>query len=109
MAIFVLINGGSFSATGMTASALRMHKKGVFIGEETGGNKVILSGNAWEYKLPNTKIECYISHRTYLLNEGQNDGHGIIPDHLVEYSIENILLKRDLENIVISNLLIKQI
>ena len=107
--IFVLINGGSFSATGMTASALRMHKKGVFIGEETGGNKVILSGNAWEYKLPNTKIECYISHRTYLLNEGQNDGHGIIPDHLVEYNIENILLKRDLENIVISNLLIKQI
>jgi hypothetical protein len=91
----VLINGGSFSATAMVAAILERDKRAIFIGEETGGNKFIISGDPVEVDLPHTKIKCYISTATYRIVEGLNQGHGVLPTYEVIPTIEDILEKRD--------------
>ncbi len=96
--LYILINGGSFSCTGMVSSCLQQNNCGTFIGQETGGNKYILSGDADEIILPNTKIECQISTVPYILRaQYNNDGHGVMPDYTVAYSIEDIIMGKDKE------------
>lgn len=41
--LYVLINGGTFSNSGIVSSYLELTKRGVFIGEETAGNKILLA------------------------------------------------------------------
>lgn len=96
--VFVLINGGSFSATGEFASAMKRNNRGVFIGEETGGNHVIGGGQVFNNKLtlPNTGIECIVGTEATILGDiAENDGHGTMPDYFVENSLNDIIANRD--------------
>ncbi|PWV47761.1 S41 family peptidase [Chitinophaga sp. S165] len=93
--LFVLINGGSFSNTAIVSACLERDKRAVFIGEETGGNKHVISGNPTEILLPATHIRCFISTTTYLITNGNNDGHGVLPTYPVPPSITDILTGRD--------------
>lgn len=93
--IYVLINGGSFSSTAIVISILERDKRGIFIGEETGGNKYIISGDPIEVLLPITKIRSYISTTTYNITTGVNKGHGVFPTYPVKIKIENILQSND--------------
>jgi Peptidase family S41 len=93
--LYILINGGSFSVSGIAASYLQETKRGVFIGEETAGNKTILSGNPITKILPNTKIECQISTTKYIIRNTVNDGHGIIPAHYITPAVLNIIRNED--------------
>lgn len=92
--LYVLINGGSFSNTGMVASCLDSFKRAIFVGQEAGGNKYILSGDAEDIELPATKIHCQVSTVPYILRpqyKNDNDGHGIIPQYTILPAIEDIL------------------
>lgn len=94
--VYVLINGGSFSNSGIVSSCLQKNKRATFIGEETGGNKTILSGNAKSFVLPNTKINCEIAATEYLIRaNSENNGHGVFPDYYVPCTIEDIINNRD--------------
>lgn len=93
--LIVLINGGSYSSTAMVAATLERDKRAVFIGEETGGNKIIITGNPVEVVLPHTKIRCYISTTTYRIVEGINHGHGVLPTYEAIPAMEDIREKRD--------------
>ena len=55
--LYILINGGSFSATGLLISLLKYNHIGQFIGEESGGS-YITSANKFQrnIELPNTKL-----------------------------------------------------
>ena len=46
--LLVLINGGSFSSTAILCACLRRDQRALFIGEETGGNAHIISGDPVE-------------------------------------------------------------
>jgi Peptidase family S41 len=95
--LYVLINGGSFSNSAIVSSCLDLSKRGIFIGEETGGNKTVLSGNATNKVLPNTKIACQISTTKYIIRNGPNDGHGIIPAYIVVPDISDVIENKDVE------------
>lgn len=97
--IFVLINGGSFSASCLVAAYLKHHNRATFIGEETSGAlEGCNAGITPYYVLPNTKLKIRVpvfrvQHDIYKINTG----HGIIPDYRVEYTINDIFAKKDLE------------
>jgi hypothetical protein len=97
--VFVLVNGGSFSASCLVAAYLKYHNRATFIGEETAGAaEGCNAGITPYYKLPNTKIRVRMpAFRIVHDVEPVITGHGIIPDFRVEYTIRDFLNRRDLE------------
>lgn len=93
--LVVLVDGGSFSATGMVLSCLERHERATFIGEEAGGNRTVLAGSPRHFVLPNSRINCYISTRLWQLSDRPNDGHGVMPTIAVSPTIEDIIAGRD--------------
>lgn len=97
--LYVLINGGCFSNTASFCSRIEYYKRGTFIGEETGGNKVVFSG-VFGLKektvLPNTKIICEnANYRMTVTDITTNTGHGVVPAHLVVPAINDIIANKD--------------
>jgi hypothetical protein len=93
--LFTLINGGSFSSTAIVCSYLELTKRSVFIGDETAGNKVIISGDPIDITLPHTRILCEISTEKYLIRNSDNNGHGIKPDYHITPTIDDVISNRD--------------
>ena len=93
--LFILINGGSFSSTAILCSYLELTKRSVFVGDETAGNKVAISGDPVDMTLPNTRILCEISTTKYIIRNSSNDGHGIIPAYPVGPTIDDAISNRD--------------
>jgi hypothetical protein len=78
--LMVLVNGGSFSNSGIVASAISKHKRGLITGEETGGNGVILCGSIREIKLPNSGIIVEVPTLQFVINgDLENTGRGFNP------------------------------
>lgn len=98
--VYVLTNGGSFSASCLVSAYLKETDRATFIGRETGGtiegcNAVITA----YYKLPNTKAKVRVPtfrllHDVYTKG---NTGHGIIPDYETNYTFKDLFYKKDLE------------
>jgi len=105
--IFVLINGGSFSASCLVAGYLKAFNKATFIGEETGGAvEGCNAGITPFYKLPNTKIRVRVPAFRIVHDVCPAiTGHGILPDHKIEYGLKDFLAKRDLELLKVKELL----
>lgn len=79
--LIVLINGGSFSNSGIVASCLKRNTKTTFVGEETGGNDKVLAGYIKEIILPFSQIEVQIPTKQFMLdNDLPLTGRGTIPD-----------------------------
>ncbi len=97
--VFVLINGGSFSASCLVAAYLKYNNRAVFIGEETAGAmEGCNAGVTPYYKLPNTKIKVRVpAFRIAHDVCPQITGHGIIPDHKIEYGIKDVYSRKDLD------------
>jgi hypothetical protein len=97
--IIVLINGGSFSASSLVATYLKSTGRATFIGEETGGTaEGCNAGITPYYTLPNTRIRVRTpAFRIVHDVSPQITGRGIMPDHKTEYSLKDIMRKRDLE------------
>ena len=93
--LFILINGGTFSSTAILSSYLNFTKRGIFIGEETGGNKIILSGDPIDTILPNTKIQFQFSTVKYFIREGKNIRHGVVPNYYIIPSIDIEIMNKD--------------
>lgn len=94
--LYVLINGGSFSNSGIVSTILKKYNRAIFIGTETGGNNKVLAGDVTEYNLPNTKIHFEIPTRRYMLRESLPlTGHGTIPDYEIPDNINDVLANKD--------------
>lgn len=93
--LIVLINGGSFSNTAIVASYLQYTRGAIIIGEESGGNRTVISGMAEEFILPASRLRVYISTKNYNIRNGINDGRGVTPQITIEPSIGQILNKQD--------------
>ena len=96
--VFILENGRSFSATGEFMTAVYANKRGVFIGEESGagigGNT---SGIMVGLKLDNSGITVSIPMVGYYMagDHGPHPERGILPDHEVIPTVEDLLEGRD--------------
>lgn len=97
--VYVLVNGGSFSMSSICASYLKYKRKAIIIGEETGGNKTGSNAmNSGKLILPNSKANITIPlYHIYYNPTLHNDGKGVEPDHKINYEINDVLNKRDLE------------
>lgn len=91
--VYVLINGGSFSASCIISSNLKGTKRAVFVGEETGGAyNGTVAGLMPLFELPNSKLKARIGlmcirpeHQT------PEEGRGIIPDVAITPSLDDRL------------------
>ena len=95
---YILIDGGSFSATSEFAALMHHHRKAVFIGEETGGGYYgNTSGNRRRVTLTNTGISVSIPYWRYLVDVTGNQFHGkgVIPQYSVSYSPDDIRNGKD--------------
>lgn len=97
--IFVLINGGSFSASSIISSKLKFDKKAFLVGEETGGANDGTVAGFYSYQvLPNSKLTLPIG--LLLVNPNitlTNSQHGVIPDTTVTETLQDIINKNDVQ------------
>ncbi len=94
--LYILINGGSFSNSGIVSAALQYYKRGTFIGEETGGNKNVLCAYEKSIVLPNTRIKVEMPTRQFAIREpDKNTGHGTMPNITIKPSITAMIEGRD--------------
>jgi hypothetical protein len=94
--LYVLVNGGTFSASSAISSVLKAHQRCIFIGEETGGNPVIFSGGGSYIQLPNTKTNILIPTLRFNIQSNlYNTGSGIIPDYPAAPTLSDILSGND--------------
>ena len=96
-AVYILIDGGSFSATADFAATAAFHQRATFIGEETGG---VAEGNNSGVEigltLPESHLHLGIPIYAYVnaVDKG-NHGRGTIPAHIVTQRIDYLARGRD--------------
>jgi hypothetical protein len=95
--VAILIDGGSFSATGETTSAFHYYRKAVFFGEECGsGYYGNTSGFMVTATLPSSRLQIRIPLVLYVMAvDGYPKDRGIVPDFPVTPMIEDLLAGRD--------------
>lgn len=107
--VYVMTNGGTFSMASYVASYLQHKKQAVVVGEETGGSeygsRAMASGHI---TLPNSevKIQFNIYQMTHRLNI-EDKGHGVMPDHATQYTIDDKLTGKDIDIEAIKNIIKK--
>jgi len=108
--IYVLINGGSFSASCLVASYLKSGGRALAIGQETGGGEEgCNAGITPFYTLPETGIQVRVpAFRVEHDVCPQALGRGVLPDYPVEYSFKDLVNRRDLELQKVKELLRKE-
>ncbi|WP_162989980.1 S41 family peptidase [Chryseobacterium sp. 6424] len=97
--IYVLINGGSFSAASILPSKLKYEKKALLVGEETGGaNDGTVAGRYAIKKLPSSKLPLPIGLMLIQPNiEFSHTKKGVVPHHEILPSSEDVLRKKDIQ------------
>jgi C-terminal processing protease CtpA/Prc len=97
--LYVLINGGSFSASCILSSSLKSNPKVIFVGEETGGAfNGTVAGIMPVVDLPNSKIPLRLGLMNIkTINQSEIDGRGIFPDKEIIPSIEDKISNKDPE------------
>ena len=96
--VYILINGGSFSATSEFSSHAHYLKRATFIGEESaGGYYGNSSGFSPLVKLPNTQVGVVVPIVTYYMAVSgyKAASRGIVPDYPVEHTIEDLIAGKD--------------
>jgi len=96
--VFFLVNGGTFSSTAEFAAIAKSNKRGLFIGEETGGGYYgNTSGDRSTIYLPNTKIRVNIPLTRYTLavEPLKHGDRGVMPDVDIEPTINDKVSGRD--------------
>lgn len=95
--IYLLINGSSFSASSIIASKLKFDQRATLVGEETGGaNDGTVAGRYATIKLPNSKLDFPIGIMLIKPHiEFTNTQKGVTPNQIVDYSLFDVLSKKD--------------
>jgi len=95
--LYVLVGGWSFSASGMFTALLKTHDKGIFIGEEAGGNPVSQVGDFEQMlTLPTSGVRMIIPLIYEKMNVNfENTGHGVLPDYPIRPSIQDMIDGKD--------------
>jgi hypothetical protein len=97
--LYVLTDGGTFSAGSMVAANLKKYRAVTLVGEETGGSRNIWTAGQMKSEiLPESKMTLSYGILPFTFgDQTDNTGHGTMPDVPVNYTIEDYLAKKDLE------------
>ena len=103
--LYVIINGGSYSASSLISTNLQANKRAFFVGEETGGDfNGTVAGLMPKFKLPNSKLTMSVG-TVYLspLEIRQEIGRGIFPNKEIKPTLKSKIKNQDVELIWILN------
>jgi C-terminal processing protease CtpA/Prc len=97
--VYVLINGGSFSASSIISSNLKGSKRAYFVGEETGGAfNGTVAGQMPSVKLPHSKIKVKMGLLSCIPHHKADvEGRGIFPDMEIKPTLEDRIKGTDPE------------
>ena len=97
--VYVLINGGSFSASSIISSNLKGSKRAVFVGEETGGAyNGTVAGFMPMVEMPHSKINVRMGLMACIpVYKTDIEGHGIYPDKEIIPTLEDRISNIDPE------------
>lgn len=97
--IYVLINGGSFSASCLLSSTLKANKNVTFVGEETGGAfNGTVAGIMPVVNLPNSKLALRLGLMDIKpINQTEVFGRGVFPDIEITPTIQDRIAGKDPE------------
>jgi hypothetical protein len=94
----VLANGASGSMAAVVCSFLKSNQRAVFVGEETGGAmEGPTSRSSTKLILPNSHIPITVPLTKTVNAVTYTKGRGVLPDHWIEPSIEDLLHGVDTE------------
>lgn len=93
--VLFLIDGIGNSTTGHFMSLVKVHKLGTIIGEELGSNQFCSAGST-TCRLKNTKLSYYVANNTHISTATSlPDEIGILPDHYIHQSIDDVINRKD--------------
>ncbi|WP_026718546.1 S41 family peptidase [Flavobacterium antarcticum] len=97
--MYVLIDGGSFSASSIISSNLKGSKRATFVGEETGGAfNGTVAGQMPIIELPNSKVKMRVGLMKIAAHyKTEEVGHGIRPDVEIIPTLEDKINGNDPE------------
>jgi C-terminal processing protease CtpA/Prc len=97
--VFVLINGGSFSASSIISSNLKGTERAFFVGEETGGAyNGTVAGTMPYFKLPHSKVEVRFGLQLIAPSEKTKIyGRGIFPNKTIKPILQDRIENNDPE------------
>ena len=96
-AVYVLIDGGSISATAEFCATVDYYKRATFIGEETGGAaEGDTGGGDINPTLPESHLQIRIPGEAYfsVVDQG-NRRRGTLPKHVVVQTVDDLVRGRD--------------
>ena len=89
--VYVLINGRSFSASSVFSNVIKARKRGIIVGEETGGayNSTV-AGQTKLVRLPNSKLILYFGLMVLETPfKTEIEGYGVKPDIVITPTLED--------------------
>ncbi|WP_428658074.1 S41 family peptidase [Runella sp.] len=98
--VYLLTNGGSFSAAAIFPSIIQQYNpRAITIGRETGGGQHGCNAFISPYvTLPNTKAKVRIPMFKIVLHvPGHDKGRGVMPDIPVAYTFQDVVNTKDLD------------
>lgn len=97
--IYVMINGGTFSASSIISANLKGSNRATFVGEETGGAyNGTVAGVMPTIKLPNSEIKIKIGLMVVApFYKTPVEGRGIFPDKEIVHTLPDLINREDLE------------
>lgn len=95
--LYILTDAFSTSATGTLAGQLKSKTNAIFIGEEAGGNpNQTVARQIVDVILPNSKVKVSVPLVLSVKDvDFENKGRGIIPDHPVNPTINDLINNKD--------------
>jgi C-terminal processing protease CtpA/Prc len=101
--VFLLVSHATDSAGAVTAAIFKHGKMGTVIGQETAG-RIKFNSDPVAVKLPNSGLQAYIPVAIYTL-PGGDPNRGVMPDIIVDYSIEDLKNHTDKEMETVKDLM----
>lgn len=108
--VIIVMDGWSFSASGMFTALMTKRDNTIFVGEEAGGNPHTQVGDFEQMLvLPNSKVRIRIPLLVqYMDVDFENNGHGVLPDYPVRNSIQQEMNNQDAVMDFVMDLLLVQ-
>ncbi|MCK5116656.1 MAG: hypothetical protein KAR44_08650 [Candidatus Aegiribacteria sp.] len=94
--VIVLISAYTFSSATGFATAIKDNALGTIIGTPTGGFPSS-HGDSFPFTLPNTYLQCGVSHKFFVRPNGNRTPEPLYPDFLIEETDPNAEIDRVLE------------
>lgn len=97
--LYVITDGMTFSAAAIISSHLKGRNRATFVGTETGGTfNGTVAGVMPVLKLPKSKLKLRVGLMTIKpVQQVATDGYGIVPDVMIQPTIEELVNKEDPE------------